>query len=322
MLSRANPVRWLLAAGLGLACLGCGLGNDLTFRHLLLQESEPQPQIREYKTLAEPQEEAAPPQTWPGANPAPAVVQTAENRGGPAEMPRPAPAPAAADPLRQLYQRAAERYAGIDSYIARLRRREQVNGTDKPEELLLFRFRKQPWSVYFKWLGTEGKGREAAYVKGQHEDKIHTLTAAGDIPFSGGGQVIAVAPDSILVRSRSRHPITEAGIGSIIEHFGQMLARRDKDGTCPLRYAGTQKRPEYAAPLEVVEQTIPSRSEDALPGGGRRFFYFDPANGLPVLIIAKDRADHEVEYYCYDRIEYPVKLDDGDFDPDKLWGKR
>jgi len=41
----------------------------------------------------------------------------------------------------------------MDSYIARLTRREQVNGKKQPEEIILFKFRQQPWSVYFKWLG-------------------------------------------------------------------------------------------------------------------------------------------------------------------------
>src|SRR5439155_7354879 len=62
--------------------------------------------------------------------------------------------------IRRLHRAACERYAAIDSYIARLRRREQVDGKDKPEETLLFKFRKQPFSVYFKWIGPEGTGRE------------------------------------------------------------------------------------------------------------------------------------------------------------------
>ena len=64
---------------------------------------------------------------------------------------------------------------------------------------------------------------------------------------------------------------------------------------------------------------IPPGVEPQLPRGGRRWLFFDPASHLPVLMITHDNMDHEVEYYCYDRIQYPVKLDDLDFDPDKLW---
>jgi hypothetical protein len=87
------------------------------------------------------------------------------------------------DRLLHIAREANETYSHIDSYIARLRRKEQINGKDKPEEIMLIKFRKQPWSVYFKWLGTEGAGREVVYVKGRNEDKIQTLLAAGDVPL-------------------------------------------------------------------------------------------------------------------------------------------
>ena len=35
-----------------------------------------------------------------------------------------------------------------------------------------------------------------------------------------------------------------------------------------------------------------------------------------------DDGGQEVEYYWFDRIQYPVRLDDDDFNPDKLRGKR
>ena len=70
-----------------------------------------------------------------------------------------------------------------------MRRREQINGKDKPEEVMLFKFRKQPRSVYFKWIGPAGNGREAIWVDGQHESKLHTLLAA-----ARAGVGVAVLP--------------------------------------------------------------------------------------------------------------------------------
>jgi len=34
-----------------------------------------------------------------------------------------------------------------------------VNGRPRPEETLIFKFREDPWSVHFKWLGQEDQGR-------------------------------------------------------------------------------------------------------------------------------------------------------------------
>jgi hypothetical protein len=256
------------------------------------------------------------------------LSQTANVVSGGASSPGASAPSGAADSaakLRELYNQAALRFASIDSYVARLRRREQVKGKDQPEELMLFKFRKQPWSVYFKWLGPTGNGREVIYVKGQHGDMIHTLLAAGDMPLAPAGKHMALAPDNVFVRSASRHPITDAGIGVMIEKFGRALESQERGdkrfGT--LAYVGATKRPEYDALLETMEHVIPPGAELQLPHGGRRWLFFDTVSHLPVLMITHDDKDHEVEYYCYDRIQYPVKLDDLDFDPEKLWpGKK
>jgi len=109
--------------------------------------------------------------------------------------------------IRELQRLAAEHYAAVDSYIVRLRRREQVGGKDNPEELLLCRFRKQPFSVYFKWIGKEGNGREVVYVQGRHDDKIHTRMAAGDM-------LLMPAGSAWLCRRTTRSSVPPVGIQS------------------------------------------------------------------------------------------------------------
>jgi hypothetical protein len=248
---------------------------------------------------------------------------------GPAPLVTTAAAPSASveDPstkLHTLYREAAERYAQVDSYIVRLVRREQLNGKDKPEEILLFKFRKEPWSVYFKWLGTEGKGREVIFVPGRYENKIQTLLAAGDIPLMPGGKRFAVDPNSPFVLSSSRHSIRQAGIGALIEGFGRQLAESSKgsQGGGVFKYLGPIQRPDLGGPGEAVEQTIVPGTDPQLPRGGHRLWVFDAALKFPVLIITHDDTGHEVEYYCYDRFEFPVHLDDDDFNPDKQWNPR
>jgi hypothetical protein len=233
----------------------------------------------------------------------------------------PAPRP---DPLRTLYQQAAGEYAGLSSYIVRLRRREQVGGKDKPEEVLLFKFRKQPFSVYFKWLGQERKGREVVYVQGRHGNQLHTRLAAGDVLLMTAGRRISLAPDNPLVLASSRHPITDAGVGSLLAHLDQLLQATERgDGRMgTLRYLGPIRRPEFETPCEAAEETIPPGCDPHLPQGGRRLWVFDPLRHLPSLVITSDATGHEVEYYCFDRWQYPVQLDDDDFNPDKLWPSR
>jgi hypothetical protein len=224
---------------------------------------------------------------------------------------------------RELYQSAVNRYQTMDSYIVRLIRREVVKGEMQPEEVMLFKFRKEPWSLYFKWLGKEGQGREVVYVKGRHEGKIHSLLAAGDIPLMPAGKRMALAPDNMLVKSATRHPITEAGLGAAIDRIGRVLTaieRGDaKAGT--MNVVGPVSRPEFEKPVLALEHTMPAGHDASLPKGGKRTYYMDPVTNLPMLITAKDERGQDVEYYRHDRLQAGVKLDDTDFDPEKLWAK-
>jgi hypothetical protein len=232
------------------------------------------------------------------------------------------PAPTAtSNPLREVYERAARQYAAMDSYMMRLRRREVVNGQNRPEELMLAKFRREPWSVYFKWIGEEAKGREVVFVKGRYKNHIHTHTAAGDIPLLPAGQRFEVAPESMLVRSKTRYAITDAGLESIIRRYGKIVEQVEKgDGRHgSLRYLGKLKRPEFENWVEGVLQTVPPQFDPLLAKGGQRWWFFDTTNHLPVLLIAQDETGREVEYYCHDHIQFPVRLDDDDFNPDKLW---
>jgi hypothetical protein len=358
MFSRAKWLLGLVGLLVGISSFGCGMSGPLRRHHEQQYSSVPvnsaAPASQAVLTTPSTQSSndpggvtpvsvpaIAPPMT---AAPAQARVEKTPSASNPNVAPqpftaastsqelttvpgvKPPPSSPVADArllLRGLHRKAVEHYAAIDSYKARLRRREQVNGKDMPEELIEFNFRKQPWSVHMKWIGPEAQGREVVFVKGHYENKIHTLLAPTDPRFPLGGKVVSLPPDSPLVRSRARHAITDAGIGSIIDRFGQLLDREESGVSRALAYGGVQKRPEYDGPLEMVEQVIAVGEESLLPVGGRRWWFFGSTSGLPVLIITAESNGHPVEYYCFDRLQYPVGLDNDDFDPAKLWkGKR
>ena len=224
-------------------------------------------------------------------------------------------------PLSSLYQRARKTHEAMHSYIFRLRRRESVNGKKMPEEIIRVHLRREPFSVHLKWLGEEGKGRETIYVKGQFNNEIKVLLAAGDAFPLPAGFRWSVAIDDAKARARSRYPITETGFGSLIERYGVIAANVEKgdlrDGT--MKYLGLVKRPEFDAKVDAVHQIVPPNSDRLLPKGGERRWFFDASHGLPVLVVTHD-PEGEVEYYCHDHIQR-VRLDDDDFNPDHLWRK-
>ena len=232
------------------------------------------------------------------------------------------PAPQIMDrPLSVLYQRAQQRYATMDSYIYRLKRREVVAGKAQPEELIEVLVRNEPFSAHLKWLGAEGKGREAIYVKGKFKNQMQILLAPNDL----GAFLMkrtSIAPDDPMVRAKSRYSITETGFGPLIARFGQLVAAVEEGDTRggTVKYLGRVARPEFAAAVEAVHQVLPEGSDPLMPKGGQRWWFFDTESGLPVLVIGHDSSG-EVEYYCHDHIIGPAHLDDDDFNPERM-GKK
>jgi hypothetical protein len=227
------------------------------------------------------------------------------------------------NPLHTLQRKAVATWSSLEVYACRMRRREVVAGQQKPEEVIHAKFRKEPFSVYFQWVGAEGKGREVVYVQGQHGNVIHTLTAAGDVFLMPAGTRFKIAPDSLLVKNKSRYPITDAGVGSLVARFTNLVEALDRGDprSGAAKYLGQVKRKEFETKVEVVLQTIAPGRESQLPQGGQRLWCFDPEHSLPVLIVTHDETNREVEYYCHDRFEFPGRFPDDDFHPDRLWQK-
>ena len=53
-----------------------------------------------------------------------------------------------------------------------------------------------------------------------------------------------------------------------------------------------------------------------------KLVFFDATTHFPVLSLTFDPTGREVDFYCFDRFQLDVKMDDDDFNPDKLWGKK
>lgn len=225
--------------------------------------------------------------------------------------------------LNRLYQQSVREYSQIDSYISRLTRREWSGGKLQAAEVMLFKHRKQPLSLYFKWLAGPHQGREVVFVEGRYQNKLHTKVAKGDVPFVRAGKILSFSPDSPLVKANSRHDIRDAGLGKLLDRFGMILARmRRKDFSHGKAfYRGQQQHPDLTGVLDCVEIVVPPRVEKTLPRGGKLTCYLSPQTHLPALLVTTDEKNQIVEYYRYDRIQYPVQLDENDFNPNVLWSK-
>ncbi|OWK38876.1 DUF1571 domain-containing protein [Fimbriiglobus ruber] len=232
----------------------------------------------------------------------------------------PVPASSSAD-VKQLLDMARARYATVTDFEARMVRREVVNGKEQPGEEVLYKFRKEPLSVYMKTVSENGKGREVLYVKGQFDGKMHVITGKGDNRLVGVGFKTTVDPDSNTATAKSRYRIYEAGFGRTLDG----LVKSVEKGA--VKVVGEVRRKEYEFPLTAIEVTIRPGDDAMMPKGGKRQIFFDakkdsPSYLFPVLVVATDADGREVEYYCFDGIKVPSGMKDADWTPDILGKKK
>ena len=210
-------------------------------------------------------------------------------------------------------ERSQRSYDKLKDYTAVFYKRERVNGKLLPEERVRFKFRK-PFMVYMKWVGEINTGQECLYVKGKHGNK---LLARG----TGLKSMVSVKldPEGKIAMSGIRHPITEAGIGHLIDllrkdralaakHGEGKVFNRGKDRARRTRKSGAPMLQKFTCilPKDTRPEYYCHRAEVA----------FDVELGLPVSISIYDGANNLLERYRYENLKLNMGLTDKDFDKD------
>ena len=111
------------------------------------------------------------------------------------------------------------------------------------------RVRTQPLSVYLHWLGpAQLKGQEACYVAGANNGqlRVHSTGIAGAIGF------VSVSPTDPRVMQNNRHPITDAGIGHMIDIYGQRWELERRLGKTTVHVGEFQYNQKRCARVELI----------------------------------------------------------------------
>ena len=198
-------------------------------------------------------------------------------------------------------------YAGVQSYSARFVRRERIGDVLQPREEALLKYQR-PGRLYLRWVAGPPKGREILFVDGREAGRalVHEPGA-----FSGLFTLV-LAPDSPWVLRRSRHPISDLGLGRLIDLIARNARRADGAGELTLVEEGT-----------VGGETPPVRRvELRLPRDPARGYYcyrarlsVDRTSGLPVAATIHDWDDRVVGEYAYLDLRLNPPLSGIDFDP-------
>jgi len=127
--------------------------------------------------------------------------------------------PPAARALR-LITACQSRFESVTDYTCTFYKRERINGRLTPLYVMAMKARTKPRSIYFKFADPY-KGREAIFVEGQNGGKI----LAHDVGFTKLlAGTLELEPSSSRAMEDNRHPITDAGIGALIDTVARRWA--------------------------------------------------------------------------------------------------
>jgi hypothetical protein len=246
---------------------------------------------------------AAPNSAAPQAPPAPQSVTA------PAKPPTASPMD---EPLR-LIAEARKSFQSIKDYTCIFVKREHIGGTLQPENQINMKVRNQPFSVYLKWLAPRSQvGQEACYVAGKNNGMMRARSPG----VLGAVGWVSLDPKDPRVRQNSRHSITEAGIGNLIERFANRWEVERKAGLTQVRINDFEFAKRRCTRVETIHPE----------NGGKQFqtyrnvLYFDKETNLPIRIEAYDwpkqggNPDGELlEVYSYVNLRFNVELGDEAF---------
>lgn len=216
------------------------------------------------------------------------------------------------DRALQILSRARQAYQGIQDYTCTFVTQEMIGSKLLPETTTAMKVRSQPFSVYLKWQAPKSlEGQECCYVAGKNNGMMRVRSAGvlGAIGF------VNLDLNDSRVLSTSRHPINEAGIGSLIDR----LSKRWPEEQSRQRTQVLIGEYEFARRRCTRVETV---NPNTRPGDFycyRSVIYFDHETRLPIRAEAygwpsqKYPEGERFEVYSYLDLKFNVGLPEADF---------
>jgi hypothetical protein len=113
-----------------------------------------------------------------------------------------------------------DHYQKVSDYTCTFYKREQVKGRMTPMFVMSMKARANPKSIYFKFHEPY-RGREAIYVEGRNSGKILAHEVGFTKLLAG---TLEIEPTSARAMEENRHPISDAGIGALIDTVARKWA--------------------------------------------------------------------------------------------------
>lgn len=216
------------------------------------------------------------------------------------------PCSAAAEDPAVLLRGMEAAYARVEGYTALFVRQEVVEGVLRPKEEARLKW-KRPGLLYLRWIAGPPAGREILFVPGRNDERMLVREPG----FLARFTTIVMAPDSPRVLEESRHPVTDIGIGRLIDLVLRDARRAALAGELTVLDQGAAGGPEgLERRLEVLFPQGPERGY----AGRRLELALAVDSGLPVSVIVHDGDGRMIADYAYRELRLNPPLTAADFD--------
>lgn len=202
-----------------------------------------------------------------------------------------------------LIESCLNAYDQVQSYTAIFHKEERLKSSKlRPKETIFIKFRK-PNQIYMKWIEEPNKGMELIYPV---RDNKLVVEPGGIMDLITPKMYLH--PHDNLAMVHNRHPITEAGLGYLIESYSLDFKKAKEKGEIKvLLEEGVDFNGKLTDKLEIFligEDYYCSRS----------VLFFDKETHLPLHVEFYDKENILFERYRYSDLQLNVVLEDIDFD--------
>lgn len=208
------------------------------------------------------------------------------------------------DPMT-IVRQMEQSYEAITDYQATFTKQARFDGELSEEETIRFCF-KRPFMVYMKWIEEPGKGQEVVYVEGKNDNKLRAHKG-GLFSFV----VVSLDPESSRAMKGSHHPITDAGIGKLIELICSEVKRATERKELKWRSLGCEEVD--GRNCHKIEAVFP-QERDAGYYCYRALVWIDCEHMLPVSVETYDWDNNLHEKFGYRQLRVNADIPDSRFE--------
>jgi hypothetical protein len=204
-----------------------------------------------------------------------------------------------------LWKKSMRRFVlTADDYTGVLYKQERIKGKLGKEQVVEFKFRERPYSIFMRWIKNPGKIDKLLYIEKQNENKM-LLHPAGLLGFI---KSIEKDPYDKEVLKSTRKPCTEFGLLKVMQGLAEeyeLDEGRSKITTKFIRQFEEGKR-EYVLLEQIYDN--PEKGEVA-----KRVITYDVKMMLPTQRQVYDSQNNLLYKYSYTNLKFNRGLTDKDF---------